>query len=376
VVIRAAAIAVVLAGCELVVSVPQGQLGAADHCTADPQCATPTPFCDTIREICVECATNPDCPADRPACLGGVCRGCIGDADCGTVCLADGTCADPSRVVYASPTGTGTDCTQPSPCDLDTATAHVTATTDVVKLAPGLYARSASLVLATTATLAGTTATLMASATPALEIDAGDVTVIGLGIAGNGQTGIVCQGGAKLRLHRAQITGAAAGVSATCDVTITRSSIAGNSGYGVVVTTGPVAIASSFITNNGGGVSLSSVVSGTIYDATIANNTGATGLTCTSSSVAIENDIVTGNAIDPACVASYCDLDAGYTGTGTNNVTVDAMFVMPGVDYHLLPGSPVRGLGDPAVPVVEDYDGEVRPRPAATPPDLGADEID
>jgi hypothetical protein len=45
-----------------------------------------------------------------------------------------------------------------------------------------------------------------------------------------------------------------------------------------------------------------------------------------------------------------------------------------GMDFHLTASSPARGRGNPAGGTALDIDGEVRPSPAGSPPDAGADE--
>jgi hypothetical protein len=368
------------AGCELFVSVPQGEVGSTTHCTADEQCPAVTPYCDLPTNACVECHTGADCTSDAPSCIAGACTSCRTDADCdGTTCLPDGTCADPSRVAFAAPAGTG-DCSEASPCDLDTAVTHLSATVDIIQLLPGTYTRNTALTIATTAIIAGSSATLQGTTTPSVDVEGGNLTLLDVAIAANAQLGILCQSNGALTLRRVRVTGASTAVDAQgCALVMDRTSITGSSSYGIVVTTGPIAMSSSYVTGNGGGVALSGVSTGSIIDSTIASNTlimGTFGVLCTTSAtVVVENNIIWTNPTDPTCVASYCDLDAGYTGTGTNNVTMDPMFVGAPVDYHLATTSPLRGLGDAAMMDATDYDGEDRPQPAGSPPDLGADEI-
>jgi hypothetical protein len=379
-VVRAAVIAVaLLGGCELFASVPRGEVGTATHCTADTQCTTELPYCDLPTEVCEQCRTALDCTADAPACITGSCSACRTDADCDATCLPDGSCADPARVVFASPTGTG-DCSKAMPCDLDTAVTHLSATVDIVQLLPGAYPRAAALPITTTAIIAGSSATLQGMTTSTIDVEGGDLTLLDVAIAANGNIAVICQGSGKLTIRRVHITGASTGVFASpCTLTMDRSEVTAGTAYGVNVSTGPVAITNSFVTGNGGGIALSAGVTGSIVDSTVVNNNAIVGtdaMLCTMSpAVVVENDILMGNPLDPTCVASFCDLDAGYTGTGTNNVTLDPMYLGVPVDYHLMPTSPLRGLGDPAMAVDTDYDGESRPQPAGSPPDIGADEI-
>jgi len=341
-----------LGGCELFASVPRGELGSATHCTADVQCAVPMPYCDLPTEVCEQCRTAADCTSDAPSCIGGSCTAC--------------------RTVG--------DCSKASPCDLDTAVTHLSPSVDIVQLLPGTYPRAAALPITTTAIIAGSSATLQGMTTSTIDVEGGDLTLLDVAIAANSNIAVICQGSGKLAIRRVHITGASTGVYANpCTLTMDRSEVTASTGYGVIVTTGPIAMTSSFVTGNGGGVALSGGVTGSIADSTIANNNaimGTDAILCTTSpDVVVENDILMGNPVDPTCVASYCDLDAGYTGTGTNNVTMDPMYLGAPVDYHLMPTSPLRGLGDPAMAVDADFDGEPRPQPAGSAPDIGADEI-
>ncbi|MDY0001373.1 MAG: right-handed parallel beta-helix repeat-containing protein [Polyangia bacterium] len=69
----------------------------------------------------------------------------------------------------------------------------------------------------------------------------------------------------------------------------------------------------------------------------------------------------------------YCFIGTGSVSTIHGNITGDPAFV-DHVDYRLAPGSPCLGTGDPGIWVATDRDGENRPQPAGTRPDIGADE--
>src|SRR4029077_12242235 len=158
-------------------------------CTQDRQCPSERPLCDPSTETCVECVTRPDCDDAHPVCEQGTCRGCIADSDCSTVCLGDGTCADDARLVYASPAGGG-DCSAALPCDLDTAIAHATGATDIVKLAPGSYDRLTTISIGARVTLAGDGAVLnvpMPTLGSVIDVAGGDLTAVGISINANTQ---------------------------------------------------------------------------------------------------------------------------------------------------------------------------------------------
>ncbi|HEY0250231.1 MAG TPA: hypothetical protein VGC41_01850, partial [Kofleriaceae bacterium] len=155
-----------VAGCELFVSVPNGQLAnGGDDASPDggiqlscAACEAPTPACDTATGTCVECVVSADCTsAAKATCDHDVCRGCIHDAECtaSNVCMPDGSCADPGRVLYAATDGTAATCTAAAPCSLDTAVTAVTATQDIIHLAAGTYPRTAMTTIMTSTILAG-----------------------------------------------------------------------------------------------------------------------------------------------------------------------------------------------------------------------------
>jgi hypothetical protein len=347
-------------GCELFVSIPSGKL-ASDGGDADAM-------------------------ADASA------LGCEDDTQCSAgVCLPDRTCSDPARILYAAPAGAGTACTAAAPCTVQTAIGQLDATRDIVKLAAGTYTLAAALAPTGKAIITGYGAIVTGTGTPIVAPAAGaDTTLVGMTFTGTtaNQLGIGCISNAvvKISLYKVTVENFNAGVLSTmCEVAIDRSIVRGSHSYGMYVNQQPFTVTRSFFVDNGttamqtfGGIYLNAAPSGTVRDTTIANNTAndgnATGVRCTGSSgVGWISDIIYGNTIDPVCMVTYSVVDVGYTGA--NDATVDPMFVGNG-DYHLMPGSPARGLGDPTAPASLDFDGEPRPQPAGSPPDPGADEID
>lgn len=64
------------------------------------------------------------------------------------------------------------------------------------------------------------------------------------------------------------------------------------------------------------------------------------------------------------------------SGMNVNCRMTDPLLVDPMNDLHLGAGSPCAGAGSSWPGIADDVDGEVRPRPVATAPDIGADEDD
>ncbi|MEZ4791107.1 MAG: right-handed parallel beta-helix repeat-containing protein [Flavobacteriales bacterium] len=76
--------------------------------------------------------------------------------------------------------------------------------------------------------------------------------------------------------------------------------------------------------------------------------------------------------------AAYTELGALQCATGEHlhSVQADPLFISNTGDLHLQAGSPCLGQGATAIGLWQDLDGEVRSLPVATPPDIGADEVD
>jgi len=390
-----------LAGCELFVDVPTATLVAPDAsddgphaCVDSATCTAPTPVCETTSHTCVECLLSPDCTApDRPVCQANICRGCIDDAECpsSNVCLTDGTCADPARVLYAAQTGTGTTCAEAAPCSFDQAVANVSATADVVKLAPGTYDRPAQLEITKNMIVTGEGATFHGTATTSFtlmfDITSVAVTFMRMHFDLNGMFGAECVMSGQLHLDRVVMTNGVAGAySSACTFSIDRSLIDGTSFYGLYLINSTVTVSNTFVTNSGassqGGIVINGS-SGVIDHVTLAGDTasmaGGQAIRCTDGNVAIRSSIIFGNgspAVEDACLVGHSIVDPGYAGPGTGNLTMDPLYVAPAThDYHIQAGSPAVGLADPASQVTHDYDGDPRPNPMGSMADSGADEI-
>ena len=88
----------------------------ATGCQTSDQCSGDTPVC--VAPQCVQCTTTmaAACTDQTPICgSDNTCHGCAMDSDCASqVCLPDGSCADQSTVLYASPTGGPTSAAMPN----------------------------------------------------------------------------------------------------------------------------------------------------------------------------------------------------------------------------------------------------------------------
>jgi hypothetical protein len=394
---RVAIVGLVLGGCELIANIPSytaagdgggsgGDGGGGDDGGVDAM---------------AECELSTECAAPE-VCVMGQCQPCDRDAHCGpadaNVCLPDGTCAAPGRILYAAPNGTGGVCSLAAPCDIQMAFTNAAAsvTFDIVKLAPGTYPRDAQIAVGTdTVILAGEGATVMATAVTAMfRVTTGSLTIVGAELVGMQQFNALCFGMAgqlgTVNMHRVMTRGGAYGVGGfTCNVGVSRSTVMQNSGIGVYVNGGTARITNSVVMANGfagsgeGGVQLLQVSDARVEMSTITGNTSENdlyggGLTCTGSTNVVTTSISWGNVgtakgpLDQECNVSYSVVEPAYAG-GTNNVRMDPLFQAVG-NFHLQATSPARGAGDPALTMGVDFDNEARPQGGGA-FDCGADEI-
>jgi hypothetical protein len=333
------------------------------------------------------CTTNPMCPAAMPICAqqDHTCRGCIADDECDSVaCLPDGSCAAASRVLYAAPAGTGTACSLAQRCTVDTAVGKLATGVDVIELAPGIYEQTAQLAPVTDMILLGNGAASLHSAAAASLIMwkcfAIASTFYKVVIDAEAGIGVECAMNGKIAVLQSTFTRALVGViSGPCDTTIDRSWMTTNTSYGMLVNGGTaLSVTNNFVTKNGstGGMLLYNLpATGVVEHNTVAGNTGP-GMKCMGAQVAsVRNNIVFANVIDATCTVIDSDVDPAYAG-GSGNVKVDPLFMdATANNYHLAPGSPVKGLADALSATNHDFDGEPRPQPPVGAPDLGADEI-
>jgi hypothetical protein len=380
----------------------EGKLGCsakAPVCGADNACAgcakegdcadyvaNGTPHCGANGE-CVQCRTPMDCSAaGAPVCDTGVCRGCQLDSECASnACDKEtGACVAENAVIYLAPGGaTAGTCTKATPCNtFALGITQLGGVRNVIKAAPGTYAGQIVLNNATVTIYGeGATATPTTNGQPVVVIgDGSNVTIDGLHITGAGGTGtpvgVVCStvNGSKLRLHR--------------------TSIDGNVGGGVKISSCEFELVNNFIVQNGGaqslfgGVLIQSPPAAGLHALdfnTIAGNTGiagkVTGVHCDSipspvtfnSNIIYANQVSTGvpQADGSGCNYAYSDLNDTMPGTG--NITSDPAFANTGAaNYHLGPGSLSIDAADPTSMLGIDADGDKRPKGNRR--DIGADE--
>jgi len=382
-------------------------------CTANDQCAAPTPVCDTAGGTCVECVQNDQCAAGETCDASShTCRACSVDADCASdVCDTEtGTCLDEATVLYTAPNGpdSGT-CTKGTPCSLVQANALADLTRLNVKLAPGAY--SAHIILTNkTLVFFGTGATINGQGTNAtFEVDDGaHLRIVGATVAAaTGNATIRCEGAAGathiLELFRATIVNNSSTLLGNpCAMTV-KQSVIRNTGTAFHLVLVPPTVATfdrtHFIGAGGGGLaafagcdvhitnSLFTKVGNagssdrgtfaggnftvdfsTIVDSIVqCGSTGGGALKLTNSvvrnTIAGQGDALQG--INECGSAKFNVVFPSAAPLGSTNLIADPQLKnIAAEDYHLLVTSPALDHGDPASTVGVDFDGTARPQGA------------
>lgn len=359
--------------------------------------------------ICVQCtpADATSCAAATPVCgEDNLCRACSKHSDCSSaVCLGDGSCASEATIAYVAPNGTGTACSKATPCG--TMAAAVATGKAIIKVATGLVKPNQGTIID------GKAVTIFAEEGAKLDRDGdgavlevrsmgADVKIFDLEITGatgtSGANGIDVNpngGTPKLVLTRVKLTGnQGLGLLAQGGaVTISQSTISGNTGGGVSISNATFDITNNFIVANGsadmlsgsdiGGLSLSAPAGSSRFEwNTVAYNHAkqgtllAAGVACSVTNMVAPGNIVTANNEGlsfPAQVKGVCTYGNSFidAGSETNTLKFKSITTNP-PDFHLTKDSPASVLDAGGACTGVDVDGEARPQGSAC--DLGADE--
>lgn len=360
---------------------------SAPHCTANEQCASPTPVCDLAGTgTCVQCVAPDElsaCAGKTPACGDDhLCRACKAHEECSSgACLPDGSCGTDANVAYVDPNGTdNTSCTSDAPCTkvtkaLATGRAYVKlhGTTDEQV---SINNQNVTLLADPGAKLTSTSPGVILRVDGTSQVAIYDLSVSdGLGATGFGIS-MPTGNTAKLTLRRVKVSGNAAG--------------------GISISGGEFDIMNSIVATNGsgsstlGGIKIDGISTAGVHRiefTTISANIGPatvnTGITCGTvlTPVTFSSNIVYANVVSGGgkqiggsanCSATYSDVGPDAL-TGTGNINVDPMFVNAAQgNFHIGASSPVKDVADPAATLESDIDAEMRP--AGSGRDMGADE--
>ena len=355
------------------------------------------------------------------------CRACGGDGECTSgVCSAE-VCIAPGNIAYVAMNGTDNPmCSLAMPCQ--TVRQALATNRNLIVVAPGDYIDTTTIdidnrmvtIRATGATISQTgmnrevlkvRGTSQVTVIGGIFDGAGDGTapVIGQTEAGSALTldgvtvrnsqsnGITTMTG-RLTVRRSTITGnALIGLevnSAAHPFELTDSNILLNNIAGLRITAQRATVINNVIAKNGvGGTTSAFRVEALALPAmsriefnTIANNvpdgtTNGTGVSCGAVSTVLSNSIIYGNTgtnQHNGCAITYSDVQGGATGMG--NFDMAPGFVDTATNnFDLNTGSLAAGRANPAAdlsgPAAFDHDARPRPRPAGSPADVGAYEI-
>jgi uncharacterized repeat protein (TIGR01451 family) len=218
-----------------------------------------------------------------------------------------------------------------------------------------------------------------------IHVVAGSSTIIGNEVYSNTQSGV--NGGGGIYIDQASSV-------------VERNAVYGNSanasfdpggGGGIYIEGGTSTVRNNLIYSNtvgtavdtndlGGGIfrygGSSTIENNTFYGNQAGTSGSGGGIYINNPGGAIRNNIVANNVngegVAPTSVCEYCDVwgNTANTLSGTGSISVDPLFVQPGVDFRLQSGSPCRDQADPGNYSVDDYNGYARP--FGTRADIGA----
>ena len=403
-------------------------------CAVDDDCAgiAGTPRCDASEATCVGCLSNDQCPADQAICDADTrsCRGCTADDQCASgVCIeATGICAADDAIIYVMEAGVdaGT-CPRSAPCQtMSFAMGLTSPIRNVIRvLGSYFYLGNSTVSLSNSVVIDGSNTTLTSGSLPAIFVyglaiiegvrlsstdtfapllkvsSGGNLTLVRTTVdtgqievsAGGALDGVdvklrnsnlECKSGGILSIRRSHLE--QGHIDSSCKLVLSASRL--EPAPGLLPTTrlmGSMQVIENniFIGNNAEaallfvfGASGSKFRFNTIINTSSIIGT-ASAIFC-EDGVDVSSNIIAYNSTAPiSCVARHSLFDSAgaqevHRGVGNVSADITTFFQdRQAGDLHLSSNSPALGVGEPGL-LTEDLDGNARPTPVGSMPDVGA----
>lgn len=403
-------------------------------CAADLDCTgvAGRPRCDATDATCVGCTASDQCPADAAICdaEARACRGCTADDECASgVCIeATGRCAADDEILYVSQSGTdaGT-CPKTFPCKtISFALAQANLVRNIIRVMDAIFHLGSSVIyLDNYISIDGSNTLLTSSATPAIHVfgtaalsavrlASTEITRPLLTVSSGGRLKLAqvaielgtvdvqaggsletfevrftssileCSQGGKLTVRASYLE--ESGISSYCELVMSGNRVVEPTGaLPPMGFAGQVQIIESNVfldsTANRLIIAVGGSAESTFRYNTIVNTSYSPGsehaILCPDGANVTSNLIAYNSTRPISCASRHSLFDtAGVqeVNRGVGNRSSDVMTFFrdrQAGDFRLPPSSPAIGFGEPGL-VATDLEGNGRPAPAGSMPDVGA----
>jgi hypothetical protein len=342
------------------------------------------------------------------------------DADCGSgICLTyEKVCVPSSEVIYLSSTGVDTgSCTAAAPCaSFGFALPQASSQRNYVRIMGTSFSVGAAAIgttvslvfdgsAAVTGTSGGPVLVPMSGVNTQVKVEgltieepgAGSITVTTgsqwtlLGV----HSGSVTLSGGSLAIEHSTISNTITSNNSTGQLTITdseidapistmstfsmqRSRIASTASPLLTLGAPSTIINDVFSSSNASGLAIEttgSVTSSVVaFDTFVNQATTASTMDCLAGALTTSSSIfVWGPSLGPMCSATFSLFTTSpQSGTDISGQPSTFFVNLAGSDFHLAPGSPALRRAETGLSVTDDFDGNPRPNPSGSTPDIGA----